>query len=310
MSKESRRRQRQSGQVPASGQTANRPAAGGGPAGGASTRSADTSTRSTGPRGTDRAGRRDRPRPFAQTSLTQRYRPFIIGAALVAVVGLVGAAVFSSATAAAYECSSTWEPSPTASPRPDASPQPGYVQPDMGQTHVAVGTKVTYTYCPPASGRHYQQPAAPLAGKVYGPDETVIPQQWLHNLEHGSLAILYKGAEVDEAALRSMFDAIPPSPICGFDPGGLSTAPAVIARFDDMAWPFAAIVWDRVLPLQTLDQQAILDFYATWGEKTNPEKFCESPSASPGASTAPSASGSAAPGESVAPSAPASASPS
>ena len=130
--------------------------------------------------------------------------------------------------------------------------------------------------------------------------------------------ILYKGDAIDEAALTALFDAIPPSPVCGLEPGGLSPGP-VIARFDDMAWPFAAIVWDRVLPLQTLDQQAILDFYAVWGEKTNPEPQCNPPSASPSSSvepsgsTSPAASASAAasagPSDSAAP-APPSASPS
>ena len=73
----------------------------------------------------------------------ERYRPILLGAGLVAVLALVGAAVFSSATAKAYECSSVWQPAPTASPRADDSPQPGYVQPDMGQGHVPVGTKIT-----------------------------------------------------------------------------------------------------------------------------------------------------------------------
>jgi hypothetical protein len=305
LSKESRRRQRQAGQVPASGQPAHRRVAGA---------AAESPARSSSPRGTERAGRRERARPIANQSFIQRYRVILVGAAVVAVVALVGAALFSSATEKTYACSSTWQPAPTPSPRADASPAPGYVQPDMGHTHVATGSRVTYTYCPPASGNHYQQPAAPIAGRVYGPTDTVVPEQWIHNLEHGAIVVLYKGAQVDEAALSALFASIPASPVCGFPPSGQSTAPAVVARFDDMAWPFAAVVWDRVLPLQTLDQQAILDFQATWAEKTNPEKFCAEPSASPAASTEPSATPlpSAAPSSSASPSesAPASASPS
>jgi hypothetical protein len=140
---------------------------------------------------------------------------------------------------------------------------------------------------------------------VYGPDDAVIPEGWLHNLEHGALMILYKGAEVDEAALRAVVDVIPASPVCGFEPGGQSPGP-VIARFDDMAWPFAAILWGRVLPLQTLDQQAILDFYQIYGERTNPEELCPGAreSATPSASAAPSGAPSTAPSAapSVAPS--------
>jgi hypothetical protein len=296
VSKESRRRQRQAGQVPASGPTSNRPASGG---------SAAPSTRSGGPGGQERAGRRERARPLAKPSAFQRYRTVILGAAVLAVLALVGAGLFSAATEKAYACTTIWEPAPTASPREGASPQPGYVQPDAGGGHVPTGTKLRYTYCPPASGRHYQQPAAPIPARVYGPDDAVIPEQWVHNLEHGGLVILYKGAQVDEVALRALFDAIPASPVCGFAPGGQSPGP-LIARFDDMAWPFVAIVWGRELPLQTLDQKAILDFYQIFGERTNPEDLC------PGARESASPSGSAAPSTapSAAPSAPTSAAPS
>jgi hypothetical protein len=115
----------------------------------------------------------------------------------------------------------------------------------------------------------------------------VIPEGWVHNLEHGALVVLYKGAEGDQAALRSLFDAVPNSPICGFPPGGNAPSP-VVARFDDMAWPYAALVWDRVLPLETVDTAVILDFYARYGERTNPEKLCASPSPSVEPSAAPS----------------------
>jgi len=61
----------------------------------------------------------------------------------------------------------------------------------------------------------------------------------------------------------------------------------VIARFDQMATPFAAMVWERVLPLDTFDEDAISEFWTTWGERTNPEQLCTPPSPAP-ASPAPS----------------------
>jgi hypothetical protein len=223
----------------------------------------------------------------------------LLAAAVVAVLAVVGAGVFAAATRPVYACTNIWVPDPTGSPAADASPQPGYVQPDMGNGHVAVGTAITYTYCPPASGRHYEGSGqGPIAARPYGPTDTVIPEGWIHNLEHGGLVVLYKGAEADQAALRALFDAMPVSPVCGFQPGGNSPSP-VIARFDDMAWPYAALVWDRVLPMETIDQAAVLDFYGRYAERTNPEKLC---------SAAPSAP--AAPGESTAPSAPPAVSPS
>ena len=313
MSKESRRRQRTSGQP-----SGTRPGA-------AEKRSSDASGARAADRpaatqrSPERAGRRERARPAPRRSFIERYRTWLLAAAIVAVVAIVGAGVFAAATQPAFACSTVWQPSPSSSPAAGASPQPGYVQPDMGNTHVAPGTVVKYTYCPPASGRHYIGAGiGPIAARPYGPNDAVIPEGWVHNLEHGGLVILYRGAEADQAALRALYDAIPASPVCGFEPGGQSPGP-LIARFDQMAWPFAALVWDRVLPLDTIDQAAILDFYARYGERANPEKLCASPSpsAEPGASgsaapsAAPSASPSAAPTASpAAPSASPAASPS
>ena len=287
MSKESRRRQRTSGQP--SGARPGAPEQR--PSGGSGTRTLDKPVAAT-QRSPERAGRRERARPAPRRSFIERYRSWLLAAAVVAVVAIVGAGVFAAATQPAFACSTEWQPSPTPSPAADASPQPGYVQPDMGNTHVAPGTVVKYTYCPPASGRHYIGAGiGPIAARPYGPNDAVIPEGWVHNLEHGGLVILYRGVEADQAALRALYDAIPASPVCGFEPGGQSPGP-VIARFDQMAWPFAALVWDRVLPLDTIDQAAILDFYTRYGERANPEKLCE---ASPSPSAAPSPSGSAAP---------------
>jgi Protein of unknown function (DUF3105) len=248
------------------------------------------------PRGTERAGRRERTRPLTRGSFIQRYRTWLIAAAVAAVVAVVGAAVFAAATQTAYACSQIWQPSPTASPQAGASAPLGYVQPDMGNTHVAVGTVVRYTYCPPASGKHYNAvDAGPIPARLYGPNDTVIPEGWVHNLEHGGLVVLYKGGDPDQAALKSLFDAVPASPICGFPPGGNSPGP-VITRFDQMAWPYAALVWDHVLPMQTIDQAAVLELFKRYGEVDNPQKLCQAPaSPEPSTSAGPSASSPATP---------------
>ena len=307
MSKESRRRQRTAGQASGSVPGANdrRPAAGSTNVSAAASAARPATAGghrrpSSSPTGTQRAGRRDRSRPAVRQSFLERYRRWLLAAGVVAVVAVVGAGVFASATQPAFACSNIWEPSPTASPAADASAQPGYVQPDMGNTHVAVGTVVKYTYCPPASGHHYfASGQGPIPARPYGPNDTVIPEGWVHNLEHGGLVILYKGAEADQTALRALYDAVPVSPVCGFQPGGNSPGP-VIARFDQMAWPYAALVWDRVLPMQTLDQAAVLDFYGRYAERNNPEKLCN-PSASPSVapSGSPAGSGSASPAASA-----------
>jgi hypothetical protein len=111
------------------------------------------------------------------------------------------------------------------------------------------------------------------------------------------MVILYRGRDGDpgpspdaQASLRALFDAFPPSPVCGIRPG-TSQGP-IIARFDDMATPYAALVWGRVLPLDDIDTAQILELWQTWGERTNPEKQCAVASPSPSVEASPSAAAS------------------
>jgi len=144
----------------------------------------------------------------------------------------------------------------------------------MGNSHTAVGDKVTYAYCAPASGTHNNASGrGPIPARVYAPGDSVIPEGWIHNLEHGALVILYQGTSAGatpegQAAFKAFYDSFPNSPRCGLQKGQLGP---VIARFDQMAAPFEAIIWDRVLPLQTFDQAQILTFFNQSGERTNPE---------------------------------------
>jgi hypothetical protein len=235
----------------------------------------------------------------------ERFRGPLITAGVLGAVALLGVFFVFSATAKTYACGQIWDPAPTASPAAGASPQLGYVQPDMGNSH-NVGQPQTYTYCPPASGNHINNPPnGPIPGRVYGPDDYAQPTGWVHNLEHGARVVLYKcpGPGCDDAGqaqLKTLFQQLP-------NPGGCGT---VIARFDDMKWPYAAIVWDRVLPLATLNTAQITAFFSTYAQKTNPEPICARPSASPGPSGSASASGSAPASGSASPSGAASASPS
>jgi hypothetical protein len=183
----------------------------------------------------------------------------------------------------------------------------------MGHLHVTVGTRVRYATCPPASGKHYNAPAeGPIKAGVYGADTPTLPESWIHNMEHGALVLLYKcpGPACDTAgqeALKALYAKWPVSPICKTPPGGVLTP--VFARFDDMPWPYAALVWDVVLPMQTIDETQLFAFYAGYGEQFNPEKQCASPTASPGPTgTAgptgtPGATGTAAPSSTAAPTA-------
>ena len=214
-----------------------------------------------------------------------------MGAGLTLVVVAAVAFLFLGATEKAYSCSSLMTPAPAASVGPNGSPQLGQAQPDMGRTHLNVGTTQAYVSCPPASGNHYNATnQGPIPPKYYGPDDaTTLPQGWIHNLEHGALVVLYscKDGCPDASTLQRLKDfatvGFPDSPVCKIPAGEIGP---VVARFDDMSTKYAALVWDRVLLQDTLDTSKILAFFAAEGEQLNPEvpPQCVKPSASPGAS--------------------------
>jgi len=281
----------------------------------AAARTDRTRATSSGPSGSPRAGRRERPRYIERRSFVERYRNLLVGGVIVAVVAVLAGLIFLQATQAAYTCGTIWTPAPTPSPLAGASNRLGYVQPDMGNTHIPVGKSQKYTYCPPASGNHINNPPiGPITpARIFKPTDTVVPQQWIHNLEHGALVILYKtdgpGATADGLAqFQQFFDAFPASPICQVPPHKLSP---IIAPFNDMPTPFTALVWDRVLPMDTWDQSLALTFYQTESERLDangdfvapPETQCPAPSKSPSPSDSAAPSGPVAPSGSAAPAA-------
>ena len=246
--------------------------------------------RSHSPTGTPRAGRRERARPHPERSFLERYRNLLLGAAVVIAVVLVGGFVFVSAASPAYACGTESQ----APDSPDASTL-GFAQDDMGRQHVPAGQFVRYTFCPPASGNHINKAGqGPIEARLYGPGDVTEPQGWIHNLEHGGLVVLYRcdggGTGCDQAnqdAMKAFLDTFPNSPVCGVPKGRIGP---VIARFEQMPARYAALVWGRVLYLDTFDTQTILDFFAKEGERGNPEPQCSIPSPSPGASASPAVS--------------------
>jgi len=233
------------------------------------------------------AGRRT-PAGGAPRSPLERYRGAIIGLVVVAAVVVGGVFVFLGATAPAYACATVLAPTAAPSPSAGATPRLGQVTRDLGRAHVETGARVTFEYCPPTSGPHYNDPRlGPIATRFYGADDRTEPQGWIHNLEHGQMSVLYRCPEgCDETAqdaLRTLQQQLPASPLCAF-PASTSVA---IARFDDLPTPYAAVVWGRVLFLDTLDVAAIATFSGQSADR-GPEPQCQNavPGASP--STAPS----------------------
>jgi len=263
------------------------------------TRPAPTSPRGAGTgTGTEPVAGRTRMRePRRQRSALERYRGLLLGIGVAAVVLVVGGALFLGASSPAYACTSVLQPAAAASPEPGQTPRLGQVTRDLGRNHVEVGSSVTYEFCPPTSGSHYNASRlGPIPPVFYGKDDTTVPEGWVHNLEHGAMVVLYRcpegcGADA-QTALGALQQQLPASPLCGF-PAGTNV---VVTRFDQMPTPYAAVVWGRAFFLNTLDMAQLTTFYAQSADRA-PEPQCAQaqpgytpppgPAASPAASASP-----------------------
>ena len=130
-----------------------------------------------------------------------------------------------------------------------------------------LGTTVEYAFCPPASGNHFNVAGqAPLPRNYYGPDVSLRPGNWVHNLEHGYVDLLYscKTACPSQDVLNSMQQVMNLAPL---PPDAASCGLAnkvIVVRFDDMDTQFAALAWDRAMLMPTWDANAALTFAQQW----------------------------------------------
>jgi hypothetical protein len=198
----------------------------------------------------------------------------IVGVLVVAVTLVIGFALLSSgsASAANYECGQQVVPQQGATV---ASPM---VMAEQGRTHVATGTKVEYLNCPPTSGSHFSAAGvAPLPPGYYGPDAPYAPGNWIHNLEHGFVVVLYRCADgqcPSEADVSEMKRFAAETPATERASACNQRNRVVVARFDQMATPYAFLAWDRLLLQETFDRAAATDFAKTWMDVTGPEAAC------------------------------------
>jgi hypothetical protein len=245
--------------TPDAGTTSESPTAG---AAGTPGSSGGAGTRRPAPPAT-RAGRRERVRRYHEPTFLERYRSLLIGVAAVAVLAVVVGVVFVSATQPVYACSNMFDPSPTPTVSPGSSTRLGFPEENMGNSHI-VSRPQKYLFCPPASGNHINAAGqGPIAPRVYKPGDNIGPPNWVHNLEHGGLVVLYRndspGATAEGLkAFQDFYNAFPASPICKIPAYQVSP---VIARFDSMPHPYAVLVWGRVLYMDTWDPALALRFY-------------------------------------------------
>jgi hypothetical protein len=189
----------------------------------------------------------------------------LIAGAVVVGVAVVAFALLSGAGRVSYSCAELLQP------QAGATVADPIVTPDMGRNHLAVGSRLEYAECPPASGPHYSATGvAPVRPGFYAADAGIGPGSWVHNLEHGFVVALYRcpnGSCPSEDVLSDLRQFVLQGPStatsarCGYQ------SKVLAARFDDIATPFALLAWDHVLLLDTFEVSTALDFARTWIEQ-------------------------------------------
>jgi len=128
----------------------------------------------------------------------------------------------------------------------------GQQVPDEGRTHVPEGTAIDYQAHPPASGSHYP------VWSTYGlHEEPVAAGYWVHNLEHGSVVILYN-CPSDCADLKSRLK----NDFATFPKDKYGDVKLVIVPDQSIAPnQVVTLAWDYKLELPTYDRDQLLGFY-------------------------------------------------
>jgi hypothetical protein len=197
----------------------------------------------------------------------------LVGAAAIVGVLIVGVVLLQGLGGKPYTCGSLLAPPPVQ----EDSNGLGFPNEDLGHLHVASGSTISYAFCPPTSGNHYASAGSgPVAARVYGPGNELPPGGWVHNLEHGYVAVLYRcpsrtpgsgdcATPEAIAQMQQWFDAQPTPPGC-------ATKQVLVARFDEMETAFAVVAWRRALLLDSFDLAKATTFAQQWTDApTAPE---------------------------------------
>ena len=130
---------------------------------------------------------------------------------------------------------------------------------DEGRNHVDPSTTPTYKFYPPASGPHFSvQGIAPVPWQTI---DTLQEGQYIHNLEHGGIAILYdcpSGADCTtlKNALENYVRNLAP-----VEPTYHEIKVVLTPYSRGMQKKVALVAWDYIEFLDSYDQAEITRFY-------------------------------------------------
>jgi Protein of unknown function (DUF3105) len=145
---------------------------------------------------------------------------------------------------------------------------------DEGRNHVDPSTTPTYKSYPPASGPHYSaQGIAPVAWQTIATSSNpLVEGQYIHNLEHGGIAILYNcptGADCTtlQNSLENYVKNLAP-----VEPTFNEVKVVLTPYSKGMQKKVALVAWDYIEFLDGYDQALITRFYENHANK-GPEQI-------------------------------------
>ena len=138
-----------------------------------------------------------------------------------------------------------------------------HVDPDAGP--------IEWLTNPPSSGNHFGNWAR------WGAWPDLARGNWVHNLEHGGVAFLYRCTTAPCAATRdallTVMNALPPDPACMPDDAAPTRVRVVITNDNLITTPIAAAAWGAVYEATCVDAASLRQFVAMFAGHA-PEDFC------------------------------------
>jgi hypothetical protein len=130
----------------------------------------------------------------------------------------------------------------------------GHSVPTEPPNHVPQDAPLNYNTRPPTSGMHY-----PTWIQTYGMFDPAPPTgNWVHNLEHGAVVILYNCPDGCPDVVQQLSDLYPKLPRGRNAQGGRPRV--LILPYTDMDTKIAAVSWGWLLQQDQLNPDELIDF--------------------------------------------------
>jgi hypothetical protein len=144
-----------------------------------------------------------------------------------------------------------------------ATQESPHVDPDAGA--------IAWLTNPPSSGPHY-----PIWAR-WGAWPAIPRGHWIHNLEHGGVAYLYRcpmgACEAVRDGIVAAVNALPTDRACTPDDASPARVRAVITSDNEITTPIAAAAWGWLYRADCVDAASLRSFYTRHAGMA-PEDFC------------------------------------